>query len=181
MMDCTSTLNTAGPGANWTTIFATYIDVAAPNPGTGGYGGGPIWGTWPTSSTVSYVTAGRWHNTLFAPQYACGADPILPANQTITSSRWCVITTQKIGPLVQYRIRVSTSVPGWTGATATVANAFTATAFSWGGSIAPSIGNIQSGNGYPKICDFEFYAGVLNESELAAQEALIGSTAGLPL
>jgi len=168
-------LNTSSINSNnWCVVFGCYLDV------TKIYQGGPIWGWWPSSTTGSFITAGRWngHNTgPFTTEVdTAGSGGALwaPNQTTLSSSGYHVFTAQQIGSTLRYSIDggpyVSTTIGG--------TDPFSATTFSYGGSIIQNIGNINSGNAYSQLFDFYAFTGVPSASDITNAQNAIGSGLG---
>lgn len=199
----TSNLSTNGPSGGQVVIFGFYGQV-----GSGGYGGGPIWGKWNTGNTVSYITAGRVNGGTYTPQIN-DQNPTSGSGHggfwqntanVLTLGNYYVGVFQKNGATCTatvynsstggiaygpFTMSVGSTQSGSTGSTGATA-AFNATNFSLGGSIAPgpptpSTGPnaVQSGNAYGRFGDMMIFSGVPSAGDILNGAKLVAAQLGL--
>lgn len=139
-----------------------------------GFGCGLIWGRWPTTSTATYISIGRWHNGSFAAQFYDSASGMFLSTETaIGTSQWLVTTLQRNGTNWQYRVNGGT----WVTATITQTGAYNSTNCYWGGSVANYL-NQPGGNSFPNMGDWAAYTGALSTADLGNLEAMVGGGIG---
>lgn len=160
-----------------TVVEAIYIDPTVFGGTNAGYGIGLIWGDWITSTTVQYVTPGRWHASNFAAQFDDSVTAMfLSTGTTISVATWGVVTMQRSGTLFQWRINKGP----WFVMTITSTGAFNPTGCFWGGSVSNGLN--QPGGNALRLCGaFHIIQGVLSAAELASVESLTGQSVGLAI
>jgi hypothetical protein len=154
---------------------AFYVDVTVDGGVNAGYGAGLLWGDWLTSSTVQYMTAGRWHAGQFAAQLddATSGEFVSPS-VGLTSSQWASSTLVKNGTAFAWQLNNGAMQTG----TIADASPFTATTCGWGASITNYL-NQPGGNAFPIMGAFAIYSGTMGTPDQASLGLMVRQSVGL--
>jgi hypothetical protein len=154
---------------------AFYVDVTVDGGVNAGYGAGLLWGSWLTSSTVNYLTAGRWHAGQFAAQYddAASGEFVSPS-VGLTSSQWGSSTLVKNGASFSWQLNGGAMQAG----TITDTTAFDCTTCGWGASVSNYL-NQPGGNALPVMGAFAIYSGTMSSADQASLGLMVRQSVGL--
>lgn len=154
---------------------AFYVDVTVDGGVNAGYGAGLLWGDWLSSSTVQYMTAGRWHAGQFAAQIDdATSGEFLSPSIGLTSSQWGSSTLVKNGASFSWQLNGGAMQAG----TIADASPFTATTCGWGASITNYL-NQPGGNALPIMGAFAIYSGTMSTADQASLGLMVRSSVGL--
>lgn len=187
----------------WVIIFAAYLDLANVPSGSQ-YMGGPIWGLWPTTTSVAYITALRWHTGSLAAQYnmnglgntggSSGNYQATPAGSYAFHGTpvWMTVVCQKNGTAFSVTVNKGTTASITVAKTGMSSPAFNPISMSYGGAVAPGNGTAgppggtnpykaQTGNSYPRVGNLVCYTGVPTTTVIGQTASWVSQNTGNPV